>query len=1069
MNDPGPDLLAHRRAILQRYRRLDLVPAAGDSAAGVFLDEVYVAPRVRPWRGYSPQLEGIPPPVLRRLQERGEVDRAFRPGEMTEDEAVHRSEPARSAVDLCTGVEHPRLAVLGAAGMGKSTLLRYLAVRWALLPVDQLRHHPLPVLVELSGWETADDGEAHGLLRRVSPSPCGWLQQRLQDADGVLLLLDGLEAVSASLRGEVLGSVAGFLEAYPHVRAVLTAGVLGCDPLDLVDRGFRPFLLEAFDDVERDGFGRRWFTAAWRDRVDRDQVGRRFVQACGESAAAAELATHPLLLTGLARLFGRAGALPERSSELYEGLAVLSLTASGPADLNRRRTLLQRVALAMRMGKAALLLTGDALAALLQDVGPEDRRRDETRGEIAALDPGGLIFGCAGGRWYGFRHPRLLSYFCASELAWRFQEARTLCEADLKTEVFLGHVRDPDWHEVLALVAATIDVNFVRPVLQALLEAGLSAGGHPALVVAARCLDEVGDRRTLTPLAEKLRDATTRLVDFDLAYWYEPGDAEAEGEIRRVRGQAIRSRVATWKNEPRTRLWLKARAHYDEDPFVRVTALRELVRGPFYLDAELLGALKVWARADPEPWIRVVALQELARGFTGDPEVPALLKEVVQEDAHGASPWARMAAVEELASHFSADPQTLPLLMTWAQTEKDVDVRAVALEQLARRWPDRDTRTLLWSLVKPPEEPLIRVVAMEELSRRFWEECKIGELLHSLLAQPREETAVRVVAVEELARSFRDRSRVRRALMSLTADPELYLQEATLRALGRRWPRDREVYRWLQERATSSEHISVRRTAVRELARHSGALPETLAWLRGRAVEDPSAIVRAAALEELARRFGGEASSRSLLQDRARGDREPVVRAVAVREAARMSEATAELALRLRRQIAEDDDGVVREAAVGELARGFHCAETESLLRELAATDADPPVRRAASRHLLRGYPSTSVELLCARARDDAHPLVRGAMVEELARNCRDDPRVLALLKSHVQGDEDSGVRGVAIKTLARLWRQDPETLALLKARALSDEDPWVRKLAGEELYRSWKDDAEVQLFLTEL
>lgn len=367
---------AHNRAVmaylgwLQReYARLDQ-PGLGVKPIPLDLATVHVPLRVVE-RGEMEQ-------YYRTM--RGEVDaesmrrvlgrkQANQPGRIfallsdTPDAVAQPHQPPRTT---------KRLLLLGDAGSGKTTTLRYAALRLAdayrqqnpalladaetglglvvqVVPLplyvrlthfaitlpDDLKHLPLAERQRYTGMPpelflTWLDQEA----TKVCGAPAGWLAAQLtRPGSHVLLLLDGLdEAGDEQRRANLARLITNLANAYPDHRYVVasrTAGYGGRVLLpDFLERHINPLNTE-----EAQAVVRKWFGAVSQHQAD--QPGGPLAQATTQasllwsaierSPRLGEMATNPLLLTAMALLQYNNVRLPDQRARLYEELVKLLL------------------------------------------------------------------------------------------------------------------------------------------------------------------------------------------------------------------------------------------------------------------------------------------------------------------------------------------------------------------------------------------------------------------------------------------------------------------------------------------------------------------------------------------------------------------------------------------------------------------------------------------------------------------------------------------------------------------------------------------------------------------------
>jgi formylglycine-generating enzyme required for sulfatase activity len=271
-----------------------------------------------------------------------------------------------------------RLLLLGDAGSGKTTTLRYAALRLAeayrrgdaaLLASDAaglhlyLRRAPLPIYVRLTLFAASIPADLRELppqereryagasadlfltwLDREAARHCeiqeGALSSLIGKNDGnVLLLLDGLDEAGDEQRraylAQVIDNLARRYDKQRYVVASRTAGYGGLVYLpDFLERHLSPL-----DEQEAQALLRKWFDAVY---ARLHAIGRRRQDAAADQVAQLwevierndrlrDMATNPLLLTVMALLQFNSVRLPDQRAKLYEKLIELLL------DLWRRQ------------------------------------------------------------------------------------------------------------------------------------------------------------------------------------------------------------------------------------------------------------------------------------------------------------------------------------------------------------------------------------------------------------------------------------------------------------------------------------------------------------------------------------------------------------------------------------------------------------------------------------------------------------------------------------------------------------------------------------------------------------
>src|SRR5208337_1812823 len=207
----GFDIDVYRSAVKERYANLDFESL---DTTGVYLRvklwSVFVPQSVRECQEYYPQVLELPKEHLKRLRERDELVRDESTGEEAEERRrSYLEQPVRPVLEVVGDDRLPRLVILGDPGAGKSSLLRYLALRWArITDPNEFYTKPLPLLIELreyDRWECPsnkslllylNDAQTHHRLNQVD------LDRLLQRPNAAVFFLDGLDEVFDPARRE---------------------------------------------------------------------------------------------------------------------------------------------------------------------------------------------------------------------------------------------------------------------------------------------------------------------------------------------------------------------------------------------------------------------------------------------------------------------------------------------------------------------------------------------------------------------------------------------------------------------------------------------------------------------------------------------------------------------------------------------------------------------------------------------------------------------------------------------------------------------------------------------------
>ena len=905
----------------------------------------------------------------------------------------------------------------------------------------------------------------------------------LRDGGRAVVVFDGLDEVfDPRLREQVTRQIEAFAARYPQVRVMVTSRVIGYQRAILDAAGFSHYMLQDLDMGQIREFTTGWYRSSWPDNLaEASRLGNRLLGAVQESAAVAELAGNPMLLTILA-IIGRRQELPRDRRTVYEhavSVLVEHWDATGKHLRDERvdsgmpylrhedkLELLRLVARRMQDGPAGLsgnYLPGPELLsefdAYLRERFelPADRAIPAATSMLRQLRERNFILAQFGAGVYGFVHRAFLEYLAAADIYQRFA-ARDLSEGEL-IQVFSRRWADPAWQEVLLLITGMISEKFAARVIDCLLDADPSWDLHPDrlprhVLLAVRCLGEV---RKTGALATQSRAIARTLISVLEAGADEMRLAADQSNITALEKAILPVLSALgphWAGRRRYEDWYLTRGQFQPTgpgP-VRSSWLAlasRMTAALFPPNEQTRHLLRDWAALAYSPGARRAAVEALAAGWREDPETAPLLRERattdtdqnVRQAAAGAlaagwredpamAPWlrerattdthpdVRRAAAGALAAGWREDPETAPLLRERATTDTDQYVRRAVVEALAAGWRGDPGPPRCCASAPPPT--LTR--SSGGLRWRRWPRAggRTRRPPRCCVSVP-PPTPTRTSGRLRRGRWPRAGGRTRRPPRCCVSVPPPTPTRTSGRLRRGRWPRaGGRTRRWPPGCVSAPPPTPTRTSGGLRRGRWPRAGGRTRRWPPGCASAPPptpTQVVREAAVDALAAGWREDPETAPLLRERATTDTAPVV----------------------------------RWAAVDALAAGWRDdPETAPLLRERATTDTDQYVRRAAAGALAagwRGDPETA-PLLRERATTDTDPVVRRAAVEALAAGWREDPETAPLLRERATADTHPDVRRAAVEALAAGWREDPETGHLLRERATTDTDRHVRRAA---------------------
>ena len=408
---------------------------------------------------------------------------------MTEDEAgwVGRLGEPQPVLDLIQ--KHDGLIILGDPGAGKTTFLKYLALRLALGEGQAVGlADRLPILAPLSAYANALDGNDVRLDDFISDYfhdigadwPIGPLLAEALQKGKALVLLDGLDEVKdLGLRHTVVERVTDFytLHRQPGNKFVLTSRIVGYREVRPTAEGLVECTLVDFDADEIEAFVERWTTTVERQaqgdgavaQVDAAQERHDLLDAIERNPGVRHLAANPLLLTILALMKRQGVTLPERRVQLYEQyVRTLLSTWNRARGLGRPPT--------RDLDEVQTLRVLAPLALWMHEVNPGVGlvKREDVRRQLASIYAGrgeadpdaaarqfledvreyaGLLLERGPGE-YGFIHLTFEEYLAAVAIALQAQgDCRPI------VDILAAHVAEPAWQEVAQLAVGYVGIS----------------------------------------------------------------------------------------------------------------------------------------------------------------------------------------------------------------------------------------------------------------------------------------------------------------------------------------------------------------------------------------------------------------------------------------------------------------------------------------------------------------------------------------------------------------------------------------------------------------------------------
>jgi formylglycine-generating enzyme required for sulfatase activity len=449
--------------------------------------------------------------------------------------------------------QYSGVVVLGDPGAGKTTFVKYLALRLArgegkTVGLDDY----LPILLPLAAFANAlqtrdirlDDFIAEYFSDIGSDLPIGPMLKEALKIGRALILLDGLDEVrDPSIRNTVVERVVDFFAFHRREgnKFVLTSRVVGyravrpsaealaeCTIVDFENEEIEEFVTHWTDAIEKQAQGN---TAAARADAETDR--RELLDAIHQNPGVRQLASTPLLLTILALMKRQGVTLPERRVQLYDQYVTTllstwnrarSLSGRAPGrDIDEVQTvrILAPLALWMHEISPGIGLVGREdmrrkLEELFHERGDASPHQAARQFMLDVREHAALLLERGPGE-YGFIHLTFEEYLAAVALA-------LMGQGDSKPiiETLARHVGEQAWREVTLLTIGYLGIRQQLPkiageVVHALVEEKPGPPGEAVVLAGDAVLDTwpggvslQSRERVIQALVETMQDASVR-------------------------------------------------------------------------------------------------------------------------------------------------------------------------------------------------------------------------------------------------------------------------------------------------------------------------------------------------------------------------------------------------------------------------------------------------------------------------------------------------------------------------------------------------------------------------------
>lgn len=548
---------------------------------------------------------------------------------------------------------HPRLALLGNVGSGRTTLLTYLALTYAQPRVNEPPDTAsrLPIYIDLRNltWEVEEEPEEKPeKANRRPPSPTDRLiHAALERIDGRsvyvaplrrhltagtgIVLVDGWDALPDPAREQTAAWLGRLADDLPGNIWIVVAGYRGFAPL--VNAGFTPICLAPWTPTQTMNLLRNVEAALSSDQESPSYDPAPLHQALKRGSTTLELTLFAWLLL-------QGETLPSTRGDILLKALELLLIPGGIPNEEAWLPMVTRVAL----GNLALTLHQEGRYEMTREeidraieaaLPPEGERPQKAREQIwQALTETGSILRPLGTETYTFAHPLWQALLTA-------RQALTL-----SPEILTQHIDDPRWEAVVDFYAGW---GPMEPVIQAWLSqpddlwytrlrraaawvAQAPTDAHWRNGVMGLLARTFLQPNIPLPIRQRLADALVHTGDPGVAYFLKQATRHALPDVRIAAVRAL-GHVAKEADLPAFKTALE-----DKDPRVQEAAVVAL--GTMGGQSAVHHLTLLLAQADQD--LRVAAARALAR--CGEEGLEVLKEALKDEDL-----LTRRAAVYGLA------------------------------------------------------------------------------------------------------------------------------------------------------------------------------------------------------------------------------------------------------------------------------------------------------------------------------------------------------------------------------------------------------------------------------------
>lgn len=248
--------------------------------------------------------------VLRRFRGR-KLNLTTANREVTDESYYHKRVFIGEEISALDAVEqYHKLFIWGSPGIGKTTFLKYLALR----PIENREDLLIPVFISLKAF--ADQQDSPSLFDAVEQEFAGCVAEptllaaTLLQQGACLILLDGLDEVVSTKIDYVYQAISAFVKQHARNRFVMTCR---SGATEYVFEDFTEVKIANFNSNQINSFAQKWFAACSEPKLE-----EKFFEGLYSNSSSVRLAENPLLLTLLCLVFEDTYEVTRNHNQLIE-------------------------------------------------------------------------------------------------------------------------------------------------------------------------------------------------------------------------------------------------------------------------------------------------------------------------------------------------------------------------------------------------------------------------------------------------------------------------------------------------------------------------------------------------------------------------------------------------------------------------------------------------------------------------------------------------------------------------------------------------------------------------------